>query len=255
MKNLAEMRCLAPMIKATVSIVFMLAVVGLSMASGAAPGLWSPAVKDQRPIAAFTQIELSGAGTLLITQGQTPTLAVEAAEEVLNSAATKVEREILKIGPRDELGLLGPSAGRTDITYHLCVTDLTKLDLRGSASVRSEGTLTLSSLEVAGAGSNEVNLLVDAGSIELNMQGAGEVTISGVSDTLRFASKDSTGLRASKLCCQTVTVDCGGSSRVEVNAVDELAVRIAGSASVSYLGDPALTTAVFGSGAISKETP
>lgn len=233
----------------------MLAVVGISMTSCAAPGLGGSAIKEQRPIAPFTQIELGGAGTLLITQGQTPTLAVEAAEAVLNSVDTEVEREILKIGPRDELGFIGLSAGKTDITYHLCVTDLTKLDLRGSASVRSEGTLTLGSLEVAGAGSNEVNLLVDAGSLELSMQGAGEVTISGVSDTLRFVSKGSTGLRASDLCSQTVTVDCSGSSRVEVNAAKELAVRIAGSASVSYVGDPALTTAVYGTGTISRETP
>lgn len=250
-----EMHCLGPAMRATVSIAFMFGVVSLGMASCATTGLGGPAVKEQRPIAAFTQVELSGAGTLLITQGKAATLTVESSQAVLENVDTKVEGGILKIGLRDELGPIGLSAGTTDITYRLCVTNLTKLDLRGSTSVRSEGMLTLSSLEVAGAGSNEVDLLVDADSLDLNMQGAGEVTIAGASDALRFVSKGSTGLRASTLCCQTVTVDSSGSSRVEVDAVEELAIRIAGSANVSYVGDPALTTGVYGSGTIAKETP
>lgn len=58
-----------------------------------------------------------------------------------------------------------------------------------------------------------------------------------------------------KLECRAATIDCGGSSRVEVGISQELAVRIAGSAQVSYAGDPKLRTAIYGSGKVTRCGP
>ena len=212
-------------------------------------------MKEERPLDTFTEVEVSGAGTLILTQGAAVSLSIEAPQEVLRDLDTKVEGGVLKMGPRSDRPTVHPWPGKEDITYHLSVRDLSRVDLRGATDVRSKNTLTPARLEISGAGSHDVNLQVESGALRLDMQGSGRVTVAGTSDTLHFVSKGSARLHATGLSCRAASVDCNGSSRVEIGDSQELAVRIAGNAEVSYTGDPMLSTAIYGSGKVTRSTP
>ncbi|NLT35134.1 MAG: DUF2807 domain-containing protein [Gaiellales bacterium] len=237
-----------------VSAVLVGAVAGVGTGCGR-PAAAGPLMKEERPLDTFTEVEVSGAGTLILTQGAAVSLSIEAPQEVLRDLDTKVEGGVLKMGPRSDRPTVHPWPGKEDITYHLSVRDLSRVDLRGATDVRSKNTLTPARLEISGAGSHDVNLQVESGALRLDMQGSGRVTVAGTSDTLHFVSKGSARLHATGLSCRAASIDCNGSSRVEIGDSQELAVRIAGNAEVSYTGDPMLSTAIYGSGKVTRSTP
>jgi hypothetical protein len=74
-----------------------------TLGSCTATGLVVPAVKEQRPISAIHRSNWSGSGHTVITKVRRHSHVV-ASKEVLKMWTRKVEGDILKNGPRNEVG-------------------------------------------------------------------------------------------------------------------------------------------------------
>jgi hypothetical protein len=214
-----------------------------------------PVVSEDRNVSAFTKVDVSGEGTLIVTQGDTPSLRIEAQQGVLDRLETYVSGDTLRIEQRLHWFGFGALWGGEPITYHLTVPDLEGLRLSGSIAVTGEGSFDAAEFVIECSGSSDVTLDVRADSLRLNTSGSSDLTLTGQADTIVIDSSGSTNILARGLVGRIATVNCSGSSDIELNAGEQLNVDASGSSTVSYVGSPVLKTNISGSGEVRQFTP
>ncbi len=198
-------------------------------------------------------MDVSGRGTLYITQGA-PSLTVEARQSILDRLETTVNGDTLRIGFRPRGFGFQIFWANEPITYHLTVPDLSAIKLSGAVAVKGEGTFEATEFAIQCSGSSDVTLEVRADNVRLNTSGSADITLTGQADTLFCDTSGSTNVHARDLATRTATVDCSGSSDIEVNASERLDVSASGSSTVSHVGTPILTTNISGSGEVRQLT-
>ena len=107
---------------------------------------------------------------------------------------------------------------------------------------------------VAGGGSIRVDRLESARSLDVRIQGAGEVAVGGgqvKAQQLAIAGMGS--YSAPKLASESAEVSIQGNGQVQLAASTTLAVSIGGIGHVRYHGDPAVTRSISGIGSIEKD--
>lgn len=238
----------------TVIVVAVLVVAGAAW-FGVSYGLTrdaGPVVSENRNLSTFTKVDISGRGTLVITQGDVPALSIEAQQTALDRLETSVSGDTLRIQQRAHWFDFGVFLGRAPITYHVTVPHLRAIKLSGAVAVQGGGPFDADQFVIECSGSSEVNLAVRASNLRVNTSGSSDITLTGQVDTAAFDSSGSTNILARGLTSRIATIDCSGSSDIEVNASERLNVDASGSSTVRHLGDPILNTNISGSGEVQR---
>jgi hypothetical protein len=201
-------------------------------------------VSEVRPVSGFNRVSLSGSGTLVVTQGSSEGLTVEADEAVLEIIETRVVGNELKIGLKP--GVSGFGTG--PIYYYLTVDDLNAINLSGSGDVEME-SLETDFLEMLISGSGDVNLRnLKAEDLDLSLSGAGNFKLDGEVNKQTVDISGSGKYRASDLRSQTAMVRISGAGSVQVWVEEVLDVSISGSGKLEYYGTPVVNERISGAG-------
>jgi hypothetical protein len=211
-----------------------------------------PVVSEEHEVGTFTQIHVAGEGTLVVTQGGTPELRIEAQRKILDRLEAEVIGDTLRIRERWGWFGFGTIWGNEPITYHVTVPDLQALAVSGSIAVENEGVLEAEEFTLDASGSTAVDLELDTGSLAVDISGSSDLTFRGRADIASYETSGSTKIAARGLISRTVTVDSSGSSNIEVNAEERLTVEASGSSSIAYVGDPTVEQDISGSGEVRR---
>lgn len=181
---------------------------------------------ESREVGGFTGVELSTVGTLLIDRTGTESLTIEAEPAVLPLLTSEVSGGVLRLGvaPGEEV------ATREPIVYRLTVA-------------------ALDSLSVSGAGDATATNL-DTDRLVVDVDGAGDVTLSGTAGTQVVTLGGAGDYDAGDLLSATVEITVDGAGDAVVNASDRLDATVGGAGSVEYVGDPQVTRDVSGVGSV-----
>ena len=225
--------------------------VALAAFTGAA---WArDAVRQSREVVGFRAIDLRGPFDLVVRPGAVERVTVEAAADVIDRIATRVEpgrdgTPTLVIAPDGPAPLLLRSTARVEVEARR----IDAIDSSGSGDVRVED-LSVPSLVLRMAGSGDLRLhRVATPALTLSLAGSGDVVADGSVQRLRLSVAGSAEVDTRALRAEAVRVEIAGSGDVRVQAGRTLDVSIAGSGDVEYDGDPALTTSILGSGRVRK---
>ena len=179
---------------------------------------------EVRSVAAFHSIELEGIGNILLTQGSPQQLSIITHQNLLSLIETTVTNEELHI---DLDGCIQGMINQFDIL--ITMPDIEKLELQGVGNI---------------VGQNDFNL----DTLEVELDGVGEVTMSGTVDYLEITSSGVGNVMAFDLISQACEVTVLGVGNVEVTAEVELDVTISGAGNVFYKGDPSIDANISGEG-------
>jgi hypothetical protein len=205
----------------------------------------TPAVSD------FKQIRVGIPADVVITQGATESLKIEAQSDVLAALEIKVSGGELYIGyPGDDWGdYVMPT---DDVRITITVKNL------NAVTFSTAGTLDLARLEtdsltltISGAGDMTVNDL-DAGTLECVLSGAGSVKASGKVDELTMRISGMGSIDAPNLQTNTATIRISGAGSANLWVVKELNANISGAGSVNYFGNPTVSQTISGAGSINR---
>lgn len=183
---------------------------------------------ETREVSGFTGVELTTVGNLVLDQTGTEALTIEAEADVLPLLTSEVSGGILRLGvaPGSEI------TTREPIVYRLTVA-------------------ALDSLSISGAGdATATNLATDR--LTVDVDGAGDVTLSGTADTQIVTLGGAGDYDAADLRSATVEITVGGAGDAVVNASDRLTATVGGAGSVEYVGDPLVTQDVSGAGSVER---
>jgi hypothetical protein len=184
---------------------------------------------ESRPVSGFTRVELSGTGELTIEKTGTESLSISAEDNLLPRLTSEVSGDTLTLGTEPNTSI----EPTEPITYSLTVKDLTGLVVSGSGSVRvSNLTTTSLSTKISGSGTITANGAVNDQDLEIS--GSGRY----IADGMTKQDREGTHLR----------------ERYRERCRDGCAwVKISGSGTLTYSGDPQITQEISGSGKLIKK--
>lgn len=197
--------------------------------AGCSGGASSTLETQQRQVAQFREVELRGAGSLVVMVGQPTSLSVTANQATLDKLRTEVKDGRLFI--EHEPG--GWNWFRRGSTLKLVLT-----------------TPSLADLEVNGAG--DVTITGATGpELELQVRGAGNIEASGDTQKLEAHVNGAGDMDLSKLIARDAKVSVNGAGNMKVHATGAFEATVNGVGSISYEGNPQpVKTEINGVGSI-----
>ena len=199
---------------------------------------------EVRDVSDFQEVSLEGVGTLLIEQGETESLTIEAEPRVLERIATEVQNGRLTIRPDRSFKTREP------ITYFLTVRELTGIELAGAGRVEA-AQLSADQLDVNASGAGAVIIdSLTANTLDLTASGNVQAELAGAVDSQTVEVSDAASYAAANLSSRLASVTASGASQATVNVSESLDARVSGAARVEYIGDPAVTEDVSAAGSV-----
>ncbi len=187
---------------------------------------------QNREVDSFSELSVSGAFTVYLSQGDREALRVEAKEEHLDDIVTEVRGGRLRIGVRN--------SGRNNTTgsIYLTVKNLNSLTVSGACKISSETSLRASDFELKSSGASKVTLALEVKDLDLHSSGASSITLSGSANMYNLSLSGASNINTFELRAQDVEVSASGASKVDIYAENRLNVNTSGATKVRYKGSP-----------------
>ena len=231
----------------TISLLLLAATTGLLPASMLAADVTGSGhvTSETRQVSGFHGVNLTGSGEVIVTQGDTEGLVIDAEDNILPLIESTVTDGSLRLGFKDHVGNV--HAYKT-VVYHLSVKTLDHLAIEGSGTIHA-ATLTAGRAKLSLPGSGVITVdEFKADTVETEIEGSGKVKLVGEAhrETVSIDGSGSYAAKGFKTGDAEVTINGSGEAKVQVGGA--LAVAINGSGSVEYSGHAAVTKSINGSG-------
>lgn len=220
-------------------------VIALALALLAVPG--EGADQALRELRGFNAIDVGGGVDLVVRQGETFRVEVDASNGESDDVLTGVEGSTLKIGRRSRSGdLSGWFAG-----YSVSVTlpELVSLVASAGSDVASEGVLAGGHLSIRASGGSDLVLQARVAELDVQASGGSDTRLSGTADILHTRASGGSDLDARGLQAREAHLATSGGSDSDVTVSETLVVDASGGSDVIYRGDPGIVDINAGHGA------
>ncbi len=228
-------------------LLLLVAILAVSACSGIVTGSGN-VITETRQVSNFDRIVLSGSGEVIVTQGGSESLSIEADDNVMKYVETKVENGALKLGFKPGVSVMS----HTRLVFYVGVDDLTGLTISGSGDIESD-RLEIDRLEATISGSGDVQIAdLSANEVRATISGSGEIDLNGEVAAQDVNISGSGKYLAGDVCSEAVKVNVSGSGDATVCATERLDSHISGSGSVNYYGRPSINSQSSGSGKLNS---
>jgi hypothetical protein len=208
-------------------------------------------ISQERQVSGFSKVELSGIGQLIISQGTTESLTIDAEDNVLPMITTTVTGDTLHIDFKND-NFQDNVIPSKPIIYHLAVKTINAIQLSGAGTVDG-ANLTSDHLSVSSSGAGSVHLQsITAQSVSSEISGVGGCELSGKVTDQSANISGSGSYNAPDLESQNASVTISGAGGATVWAMSTLNVTISGAGSVSYYDNPTISKTISGIGSVTS---
>ena len=199
----------------------------------------------------FSRIKVSNAIKVIITQSETESIAVSAAEEKYKEGIrTEIDNGTLKIYYE---GSKWTGKDRK-LKAYVSFKNLSQLDVSGASDVAGIGKLTLKGLTINVSGASTVKADFSVDHLDIKLSGASKASISGESGMLNVECHGATDLDAYDLKSISCNAEASGASDIDIFVEKELNASASGASSIHYKGSPAIANVKkSGASSISKK--
>ncbi|MCA8833391.1 head GIN domain-containing protein [Hymenobacter pini] len=198
----------------------------------------SAAAQQLRNVSGFEQIKASGAIDVVLTQGATTQVKVDAEPDVLEHVRTEVQGNTL-VMYRDK-GLSSLLSNKKVTVYITCPT-LTRVEVSGASDVKSTTPFTADNFTVHASGASDVTLHLNVKNLSASASGASDLHLTGRAEQQQVHVSGSSDYKGYDLQSRTANVQASGASDAYVSVTEELQSHTSGSSDVHYKGKPRLT--------------
>jgi hypothetical protein len=204
-------------------------------------------IREERKVSSFSGIDVSGAFDVILIQGTTPSLFVEADDNLMNLIRTEVRDNILVIDNKK------PISHSKSLKVFITFSDLKSIDLSGAVDIMSQGKLTLADLAISGSGASEGKLEMDVQRLKIGCSGGSKLKLTGSAKDVDVDASGAVDLFAFDFPAETYKLSISGAGKADINVSKELNVDISGAATVHYKGNPSKNVQdISGAGSVKK---
>jgi hypothetical protein len=202
-------------------------------------------VAQERDVSGISGVELAMSGTLHISMGSTPSLRIEAQDNLMQYIETDVRGGTLLIRntPGYDLRSTRP------IQYYLTVEKLDNIEVSSTGDIEV-GNLKSDSLSIRSSSSGNIKIDgLDSSSLDVKISSSGEVEISGGQVQKQNIEISSSGdYQARDMASATADINLTSSGTTTVQVSDRLSGHLSSSGNIYYVGSPEVDVRMTSSG-------
>ena len=197
----------------------------------------------------YDGLKAAGPMDFKLVQGAEGEISIKGDANLMEYIVTEVKGDKLVVKVKDGINLKPSQTIVVTVPYQ----SINFVSLAGSGDIENSGTIKAKEFEVALAGSGDIDLNVDAQSIDSSIAGSGDIELKGSTKDLSVKIAGSGDFDGKNLESTNVSAKITGSGGANVVCNGELTVRITGSGDVNYSGKPThKDTKITGSGSVSN---
>lgn len=203
-------------------------------------------ITEERSVQDVQRVSLNAVGELVIQQGESEGLTIEADSNIMPYLETKMNGSTLEIGIKPHVSM----SMIPKIRYTLRVKSLEQISVAGAGNITSEALhVDKLSLDVSGAGNVRISDL-QATSLKAKSSGTGNFEIKGKVTSQDVTVTGAGNFSAGDLECQTANLTITGAGNMKVWVTQTLDVNISGFGTVNYYGKPNVSQKISGAGSV-----
>ncbi|HEX8563684.1 MAG TPA: DUF2807 domain-containing protein [Flavobacterium sp.] len=211
-------------------------------------------VSEDRSLADFSKIAVSGGVSVVFTQGATQPVKIEAdSQQHLQKITTVVESGVLRIGIANEHGnqafkkrnvyVQQPHVTEFEISSGASVKLKNgimepKFALSSTSGARFSGDLTSDSVAVRANSGALISGKLTAKTITINAGSGASVSFTGKTDSITISADSGSSIACGKVISQNAVVNATSGSSVGVTATAAFTANADDSSSIRYSGNP-----------------
>jgi len=201
-------------------------------------------VKQELKLESFDGVSLGFHGDIYITQGSPQKVEVEAQQNIIDNIKLEVRSGVWRVNFENNVKNAKP------VKVYITMPKLSEASVSGSGNLVSTGKFKgVGHLETHVSGSGNVQLDVDAQSVDGGISGSGEIELSGSAGSMDMSISGSGSIDAEECEINNIEISISGSGDAKVFVKESLEASISGSGDIRYKGDAAKVKArVSGSG-------
>ena len=180
----------------------------------------------------YNKVSIGGNYNVVLVQSEENKVIVETDENLHDYINIEVFNNILNI---NNVHNLKSSEG---INVKIYYKELNRIYSTGTSNIQHEGILVSDKLNLDLSGAGAIDLEVNVIRIEINLTGAGIVTLGGETDFLNTHISGAGGLRAFELKSNESDINVSGIGGAEVFVREKLKASITGVGGIVYAGNP-----------------
>jgi hypothetical protein len=225
--------------------------------AGTAPpsSVAAEAVRETRVASGFSRVEIDGQAEVVLRQGSSEGLTLEASAQALRDIETVVSGKTLVIEVTDHRHwwdwVLGGASTRTPrITIDFI--QLERIEAAGSVRFVAP-SLKTDDLRIDFAGASALRIGdLQASRLRIDGAGAVKIEIAGKVSAQFVDLSGASWYAAGGLVSDSASLQVSGAGKALINAAKSLKVEISGAGVVNYIGNPKLEQEISGVGKISR---
>jgi hypothetical protein len=207
-------------------------------------------ITETREVEDFHAIKVDYPAQVIVMQGSSVSVEVEADDNFLPGLQTRVRNGTLEIFyDVDDGARVNPSKG---VRIVIVVEELNDIRVDSAGDLRLEGIDSDAlSISVNGAGNLEL-VEIEVRQLSVSLSGAGNMVASGVADDFDLNLSGFGSFNGRDLHTKTADVELSGAGSATVRVDDELDAQKTGAGSINYYGSPNVTKQISGVGSVSR---
>jgi hypothetical protein len=201
---------------------------------------------ETRQVSGFHAIEVSYPAQVLVKQGKTESLKIEAEDNLLPRLKTQVQNGVLEISYKRKDGKYVNATEPVKITIVVKNLDDVEFTSAGELIIQDVKSDDLD-VSLSGAGNLELNE-IDVKDLHVSLSGAGSMSASGTADQLDLNISGFGGFKGADLHGKDALVNISGAGSATVWVDNDLTAQISGAGSVDYYGSASVNKQISGVG-------
>jgi hypothetical protein len=233
-------------------------------------------VKKSRQIASFTSVTVESGWDLILTQGDSCSMIVEADQQVIDNLVTEVAdgelriksenndngfktkriyltfKELKKIKASGGSDVIADSIFKTeDLEVHLSGGSDLKImvlkadDFKGRMSGGSDAYITfenVNNISVESSGGSDIKLKhVNADKAEISLSGGSDLVLQGSMESIKLNASGGSDVNAADCTIKDAKMNFSGASDGKIMVTGNLDIKVSSASDVSCTGDPKIS--------------
>ncbi|HLA06319.1 MAG TPA: head GIN domain-containing protein [Anaerolineales bacterium] len=206
---------------------------------------------ETRRVKDFLAVTIRYPAEIVIQQGKSESVKIEAEDNLLPQLSTEVRDGTLVIENKEDnwSKRVDPSK---KVIITITVIDLNEINFTSAGTLRVDGLKTETlNLSLSGAGEITLNDL-DVEKLESRLSGTGNIEANGTADELELTISGAGNFDAPGLASNAANVRISGVGNATVRVKDKLVATVSGAGSVDYYGSPSVDKNISGAGSVQQ---
>lgn len=192
--------------------------------------------REKRNLSGFTGIEAGGSANIILSQGNTESVEVEATEDVSDYLITEVKNGTLII--RTESDWKSFFSRQPKVKVYVTFKDLTSINAGGGTSVSAQDLLTFNKLSLDASGGARIDLKLNTKALHAESSGGANILLEGNTSTFRAHASGGSNIKAQKLSASNCEAESSGGANIYFEVTQELTASASGGSGIYYSGNP-----------------